>query len=77
MFYNIVLIFLFKLIFRPNYNQGWNQYGGMNYNSQYGGGMTTLPAKVTRSQPKAAAKKGVITEVAEAAVAIKEAVDEA
>jgi len=62
---------------RPNYNQGWNQYGGMNYNSQYGGGMTTLPAKVTRSQPKAAAKKSVITEVAEAAVAIKEAVDEA
>ena len=49
----------------------------MNYNSQYGGGMTTLPAKVTRSQPKAAAKKSVITEVAEAAVAIKEAVDEA
>jgi len=62
---------------RPNYNQGYgNMYGGINYNSQYGGGMMTLPEKVPRSQPKVAPKSDdLLTKVKEAAVAIKDAVD--
>ena len=51
-------------------------YGGINYNSQYGGGMMTLPEKVPRSQPKVAPKSDdLLTKVKEAAVAIKDAVD--